>query len=157
MFRFVLCLSVFLVLVGSARGDVTYTATEDSLHIMVDSARGDVTAADADFDGSGVVDVADFLQFVNAFGSSADDDNFNAKYDLDGSGTVDVADFLAFVDVFGQTVQAVDSEEDRPALVALYNATGGDNWKYNTNWLSDELDSANGCGVRLTNSHKDGW
>ena len=118
MFRFVLCLSVFLVLVGSARGDVT--------------------AADADFDGSGVVDVADFLQFVNAFGSSADDDNFNAKYDLDGSGTVDVADFLAFVDVFGQTVQAVDSEEDRPALVALYNATGGDNWNYNTNWLSDE-------------------
>ena len=27
---------------------------------------------------------------------------------------------------------------DRPALVALYNATGGANWNNNTNWLSDE-------------------
>ena len=26
---------------------------------------------------------------------------------------------------------------DRAALVALYNATDGDNWKNNTNWLSD--------------------
>ncbi len=28
--------------------------------------------------------------------------------------------------------------ENRAALVALYNATGGDNWEDNTNWLSDE-------------------
>ena len=27
---------------------------------------------------------------------------------------------------------------DRAALVALYNATGGPNWRDNTNWLSDE-------------------
>ena len=26
---------------------------------------------------------------------------------------------------------------DRPALVALYDAAGGPNWKNNTNWLSD--------------------
>ena len=26
---------------------------------------------------------------------------------------------------------------DKPALVALYNATGGDSWTVNTNWLSD--------------------
>ena len=29
-------------------------------------------------------------------------------------------------------------EMDRSALVALYNATDGDNWTNNTNWLSDE-------------------
>ena len=29
-------------------------------------------------------------------------------------------------------------EIDRAALVALYNATNGDNWYSNTNWLSDE-------------------
>ena len=35
--------------------------------------------------------------------------------------------------------QAADSvEADRAALVALYNATDGDNWTNNTNWLSDE-------------------
>ena len=68
-------------------------------------ALGQTTAADADFDGSGVVDIPDFLQFVNAFGSQTGDANFNAKYDLDGSGTIDIPDFLAFVDVFGQTVK----------------------------------------------------
>ena len=29
-------------------------------------------------------------------------------------------------------------EIDRAALVALYNATDGANWYFNTNWLSDE-------------------
>ena len=28
-------------------------------------------------------------------------------------------------------------ETDREALVALYNATGGENWDINYNWLSD--------------------
>ena len=29
------------------------------------------------------------------------------------------------------------AETDREALVALYNATDGENWSNNTNWLSD--------------------
>ena len=29
------------------------------------------------------------------------------------------------------------AETDREALVALYNATNGGNWRYNDNWLSD--------------------
>ena len=94
-----------------------------------------ITAADADFDGSGVVDIADFLQFVDAYGTA------NAKYDLDGDGVVGISDFLTFVDLYGQTVQTVpvdNVEEDRAALVALYNATDGDNWTNNTNWLSDK-------------------
>ena len=94
-----------------------------------------ITAADADFDGSGVVDIADFLQFVNAYGTA------NAKYDLDNDGVVGISDFLAFVDVYGQTVQTVlvDSvEADRAALIALYNATDGAGWDNNTNWLSDK-------------------
>ena len=37
----------------------------------------------------------------------------------------------------GET-RAQDSATDRAALVALYNATDGDNWTNNTNWLSDE-------------------
>ena len=109
--------------------------------VLVGSARGGVTAADADFDGSGQVDISDFLQFVSAFGSSAGDANFDTKYDLDSSGSVDIADFLQFVNVFGQTAEPAPVEGsvdgDRAALVALYNATGGDNWKDKTNWLSD--------------------
>ena len=94
-----------------------------------------ITAADADFDGSGEVNFTDFLLFAQAFGSTI------SKYDLDTSGKVDFPDFLAFVDVFGQKVQAVPEgsvDGDRAALVALYNAANGDNWKDNTNWLSDK-------------------
>ena len=54
--------------------------------------------ARSDFDGNGVIDFADFLRFVRAFGSS------ESKYDLNGNGTVDFPDFLMFVQVFGKTV-----------------------------------------------------
>ena len=113
--------------------------------LLVAPAHGQITAADADFDGSGSVDIADFLQFVNAFGSQTGDARYDAKYDLDGSGSVDIADFLQFINVFGQTVQKVpvvpvegSVEGDRAALVTLYNATGEDNWTNKTNWLSDK-------------------
>lgn len=33
--------------------------------------------------------------------------------------------------------QSAGVEQDREALVALYEATDGPNWRYNTNWLSD--------------------
>lgn len=49
----------------------------------------------ADFNGDGVVNTADFLLFLNAFGGS------DPQYDLDENGTVNVADFLLFVNVFG--------------------------------------------------------
>ena len=51
--------------------------------------------------------------------------------------------------------------EDRAALVALYNATGGANWTNNTNWLSEEAlgewhgvaTDANGRVTELTLHH----
>ena len=112
---------------------------------LVGSARGDITAADADFDGSGKVDITDFLQFVAAFGTQQGQSAYDAKYDLDDSGGVDITDFLLFVNVFGQTVQKTPPppiegsvEGDRAALVALYNATNGDNWGRRKNWLSNK-------------------
>ena len=45
--------------------------------------------------------------------------------------------------------QAQDLAADRAALVALYNATDGPNWKNNQNWLSDEpLDEWYGVTVQ---------
>ena len=38
--------------------------------VLVAPARGQITAADADFDNSGVVDIADFLLFVSVFGQT---------------------------------------------------------------------------------------
>ena len=54
--------------------------------------------AKSDFDGNGVIEFADFLLFVSAFGSS------EAQYDIDRNGAVEFPDFLLFVSVFGKTV-----------------------------------------------------
>ena len=35
------------------------------------------------------------------------------------------------------TINGIGPLDDRDALVALYNAGGGDNWRNNTNWLTD--------------------
>ncbi len=96
-------------------------------------------ACPGDFDGDGTVGLPDFLALAGAFGSRSGDANYNALMDLDGSGAVDLSDFLAFAGVFGTTCEAPPPprSEDREALVALYNATDGDNWRFNTNWLSD--------------------
>ena len=60
-----------------------------------------------DFDGNGVVDVADFLLFVKVFGSSGnlagrtDDNNIPlSRYDLDNNNKINIADFLIFIEGF---------------------------------------------------------
>ena len=64
------------------------------------------TAADADFNGNGEVDIPDFLQFVDAYGTQTGDPNYDAKFDLDNNGVIGIPDFLAFVDLYGETVPA---------------------------------------------------
>ena len=61
------------------------------------------TAPYPDFDGNGLVDVADFLLFVGVFGSSRGDRTYQSKYDLDGNGAIGVSDFLIFVNDFGKS------------------------------------------------------
>ena len=90
------------------------------------------TVADADFSGDRVVDITDFLAFVEAYGTKQGDTNYNAKYDLDGNGTVGINDFLIFVNFYGQTVT------DRDILIALYYATGDENWNHDHRWLSHQ-------------------
>ncbi len=60
----------------------------------------------ADFDGSGTVDVADFLAFVDQFGLSRGDARYDARYDLDGDGVIGIGDFLIFVNAFGKTASS---------------------------------------------------
>ena len=64
----------------------------------------DTPLISADFDGDGQIDVADFLLFVEAFGTQSGQENFDPKYDLNSNGIVDISDFLIFVDSFGKTV-----------------------------------------------------
>ena len=52
-------------------------------------------------------------------------------------GMLGVFTFSGALPVQGQTYDAGDSDTDRAALVALYNATDGANWHNNGNWLSN--------------------
>ena len=119
MFRFVLIFSVVFVLAGSARGDIT---------------AADSACVSADINRDGIVNIADFLILVGQFGSAppcvaAPDTVYQTRVD-----TV----YITKTGVDTGTVDQAGVEADRAALVALYNATGGGNWKDNTNWLSDK-------------------
>ncbi len=64
-----------------------------------------------DFDGSGVVDFPDFLQFVDKFGFSRGDSGYESRYDLNGDGEIAFNDFLLFVEHFGKAVFVSDTED----------------------------------------------
>ena len=53
-----------------------------------------------DFNGDGVVNLADHSLFVAVFGLSEGDDGYNAEMDMNGDGTINTADFLIFVSHF---------------------------------------------------------
>ena len=76
------------------------------------------TAADADFNGNGEVDIPDFFQFADAYGSKSKDANYDAKFDLDGNGEVDNPDYLIFVDLFGQTASVHIPDANLRAVIA---------------------------------------
>lgn len=65
-----------------------------------------------DFDGSGVVDFPDFLQFADKFGFSHGDAAYEARYDLNGDGEIAFNDFLLFVEHFGKSVFVDRGTED---------------------------------------------
>ncbi len=54
----------------------------------------------ADFNGDCVVDLSDFLVFVEVFGKTASDADFDAMFDLNGNDQIDLNDFLIFVSEF---------------------------------------------------------
>ncbi len=116
-----------------------------ALAVMLYVGQASANTASADFDRNGVVEIADFLEFLEVFGSRQGDEKYEARYDLDRNGEIGVSDFLIFLDFFGQEV-APPSQRD--VLVALYNATDGGNWTNNTNWLTDnDISSWYGVGV----------
>ena len=102
-----------------------------------------------DFDADGRVGFSDFLQFASQYGTAAGDGRYDTRFDLDGDGSVGFSDFLVLAGQFGQDVAPpTPTAPDRDVLVALYNATGGDNWTTQTNWLTDNpLDTWHGVTV----------
>ncbi len=55
----------------------------------------------ADFDGNNEVGLADFVLFLDAFGTTTT--SANSIFDLDGNGEIGLSDFVLFLDNFGRT------------------------------------------------------
>ena len=57
----------------------------------------------ADFNEDGMVNVEDFLLFVETFGTHEGDAEFDPRMDLDKNGIIGISDFLIFINMFGMT------------------------------------------------------
>ena len=55
---------------------------------------------EADFDGNGLIDIADFATLGAAWQSTPDQDNYNEKCDLQDDEIIDFADFVRFCEVW---------------------------------------------------------
>ena len=75
-----------------------------SVAIQGSSVAIPVGEATADFNGNGMVDIPDFLLFVDVFGLKAGQERYEARYDLDRNEEIGIPDFLIFVDNFGKEV-----------------------------------------------------
>ena len=98
----------------------------------------ELQSGNPDFDGSGVVDFPDFLQFVGNFGARQGDERYEGRFDLDGDGEVGFGDFLIFAGQFGK--------EAPKAMGKIYwtdSGTGGANALQNDKIQSANLDGSN--------------
>ena len=102
---------------------------------------------DPDFNDDGIVNLADYAELRAHWGTREGDSNWEAKYDLHADGVINLGDYTILRFFWGKTFPVTQSE--REALVALYNATDGENWTNNTNWLSDN-DISTWHGVRVS-------
>ena len=120
-----------------------------------------------DVNNDNQVDIADallvLLYTLERFSFVAPNQGNIALGDVNEDGQIDIADVLLIMtyianpldptlpDGIGlateQTTIAVAVEQDRAVLIVLYEATDGDNWYDNTNWLSSTYPLAQWYGV----------
>ena len=80
------------------------------------SCQGIGNLCDQDYDDDGAVGISDFLEMLTAFGSVADDSEYDPDIDADGDGAIGVPEFLRLIQSFG----------DRPGLSGDCPATCDD-------------------------------
>ncbi len=80
-----------------------------------------------DFNGSGVVDFADFVLFAGVFGYREGDEAFDARYDLNIDNGIGFEDFVIFARSFGEAVNRapVFAATAPVTRSVLENASGG--------------------------------
>ena len=76
-----------------------------------------ISGPSPDFNGNGVVDIPDFLLFVDVFGLKVGQERYETKYDLNGNDEIGIPDFLIFVDHFGKMVSQVPVFTSEPPVM----------------------------------------
>ena len=122
--------------------------------ITVDEAPGSYAAGKAaqvvgilgDVNNDNQVDIADallvLLYTLERFSFVAPNQGNIALGDVNEDGQIDLADVLLIMTYIANPLDptlpdgiGLGSDRERAVLIALYEATGGDNWKDHTNWL----------------------
>ena len=85
---------------GDGHGSNKSAASEPTAAVATSHSATESTVTEADFDGDGATDFADFFLFAEYFGSS------DTRFDLDDSGAVDFADFFLFAEHFAPPARA---------------------------------------------------
>ena len=82
--------------------------SEDRISVTVSSGGEPVVQSwivgkrlKGDFDGNNLVNLSDFISFVQVFNTRLGDPTFESKFDLNGNNSVDLGDFIEFVKYFG--------------------------------------------------------
>ena len=76
-----------------------------------------ISGPSPDFNGNGIVDIPDFLLFVDVFGLKVGQERYEKKYDLNGNDEIGIPDFLIFVDDFGKVVSHMPVFTSEPPVM----------------------------------------
>ena len=97
---------VLLAFAGQVPANSNATDGDITTNVITLNTNNDDVNPSPDFDGDGTVGLPDFLLFVDQFGFSRDDEEYEARFDLDGDGIIGIGDFLIFVNNFGKKVSS---------------------------------------------------
>ncbi len=98
------------------RGDFVRGGQIETVVLNIRIALQVSDAPSSDFNGDGIVNLADFLLFVSRFGSRQGDGMYETLYDLDSDSVIGISDFLIFVSDFGKRVSSPVSPPVPPPI-----------------------------------------
>lgn len=106
------------------------------------------TQITGDFNGDSVVGLADFVMFVNAYGSTSSAPDWDPAFDLDGNGSIGLGDFVIFVDNYGREggPTKLASPGTSQGRVVCLRETGQ---RTTLTVRIEQVEAVRGCGVAL--------
>ncbi len=98
------------------RGELVRGGQIETMALNIRIALQVSNAPSSDFNGDGIVNLADFLLFVSRFGSRQGDGTYETKYDLDIDSAIGISDFLLFVRDFNKRISSPVSPPAPPPI-----------------------------------------